>query len=430
MREPSKDYLGLLSERSSIAAIVFTLALMWSVDQISFVGAFLVGAVAVIFLLQLEIKRRMERLESRRRAIHEKRKSKSGNSVQVGANALDRLPSPLLLIDDDKKIAFANEAGRELLGSDIVGNDVFLYLRQSNFVTALDNILQNRFGNFGLIRYTTSKDRSFDVTVAPVLASTRKATEGARAIVYFYEVTTLLRTEQMRVDFVANASHELRTPLTSVLGFIETLRGPAVGDADAHKRFLAIMQTEAERMVRLIDDLLSLSRIEMTRYVAPSAVIDIAKLVNSAVNTVAAQAAERGIDFEVNLKNDVHDVVADSDQITQVFLNLLSNAAKYSEQNTTVHIYAEVSHTAKHILLSITDEGPGIAQEHLARLTERFYRVDTARSRKMGGTGLGLAIVKHILLRHGSNLEIKSQLGKGTSFSFKLPIPQKNRPTA
>lgn len=424
MNKPFKEYQGLLTERTTVAAVVFTLALMWSVGQVTFVGAFFVGAVAAAFLLQLEIKRRMERLENRRSAIREKRKSKTGAAVLLGAGALDRLPSPLLLVDADNKIAFANESARDLLGADIDGNDVFLYLRQSNFVTALENTLDGRFGDFGVIRYTTSKDRSFDVTVAPVLAN-KKMNDGVRAIVYFYEVTSLLRTERMRADFVANASHELRTPLTSVLGFIETLRGPAVGDMDAHKRFLGIMQTEAERMVRLIDDLLSLSRIEMTRYMAPDAVTDINKLVGSVINSVKGIAAERGIEFTYFHDEPVRDVVADSDQITQVFLNLLTNAAKYSDPNTKVHVKAELGRTGKHVLLSITDEGPGIAQEHLARLTERFYRVDTARSRKMGGTGLGLAIVKHILLRHNSGLDIKSQLGKGTVFSFKLPIPQK-----
>ncbi|WP_417451692.1 sensor histidine kinase [Kordiimonas sp.] len=426
MREPYKAYQGLLTERSTVAAVVFTLALMWSVDQITFIGAFFVGAVAAAFLLQLEIKRRMERLENRRSAIREKRKSKTGASVLLGAHALDRLPSPLMLINADKKIAFANESARELLGNDIVGNDAILYLRQSNFVAALDNILKGQYGDFGVIRYTTSKDRSFDVTVAPVLAG-RKQQDGVRAIVYFYEVTSLLRTERMRADFVANASHELRTPLTSVLGFIETLRGPAVGDQDAHKRFLGIMQTEAERMVRLIDDLLSLSRIEMTRYMAPNAITDINKLIVSAINTVKTVAAERGVVLVFEQAEGVASVIADSDQITQVLLNLLSNAAKYADPETTVHIHTELTRTGKHVMLSISDEGPGIAQEHLARLTERFYRVDTARSRKMGGTGLGLAIVKHILLRHGSTLDIKSQLGTGTSFSFKLAIPQ-NKP--
>ncbi|WP_020398799.1 sensor histidine kinase [Kordiimonas gwangyangensis] len=423
MREPFKEYQGLLNERSTAAAVIFTLALMWSVGQVTFIGSLFVGAVAGAFLLQLEIKRRMERLENRRSAIREKRKSKSGSSVLLGANALDRLPSPLLLVDGDKKIAFANESARELLGSDIVGNDAFLYLRQSNFVAALDNIISGKYGDFGVIRYTTSKDRSFDVTVAPVLAG--KMNDGVRAIVYFYEVTSLLRTERMRADFVANASHELRTPLTSVLGFIETLRGPAVGDMDAHARFLGIMQTEAERMVRLIDDLLSLSRIEMTRYMAPNATADVNKLVMSVINTLKAVAAERGIELKYVQTDGVQDVVADSDQITQVLLNLLTNAAKYADPNTTVTVTAELGRTGKHVILSISDEGPGIAQEHLARLTERFYRVDTARSRKMGGTGLGLAIVKHILLRHNSPLDIKSQLGTGTTFSFKLPIPQK-----
>ncbi|WP_439646039.1 sensor histidine kinase [Kordiimonas gwangyangensis] len=163
----------------------------------------------------------------------------------------------------------------------------------------------------------------------------------------------------------------------------------------------------------------------MTRYMAPNATADVNKLVMSVINTLKAVAAERGIELKYVQTDGVQDVVADSDQITQVLLNLLTNAAKYADPNTTVTVTAELGRTGKHVILSISDEGPGIAQEHLARLTERFYRVDTARSRKMGGTGLGLAIVKHILLRHNSPLDIKSQLGTGTTFSFKLPIPQK-----
>jgi len=404
--------------------ITLALAVLWFSDQISLLGAIIVFATAWTLLIQLRIKRRMESLKLMRETVREQRRTTKQGAMTVRANTLNRLPSPVLLIDDQQRIAFANQAALDLLGSDILNNDVVLYLRQSNFVNALDAVLSGKQVEFGTIRYTSSNERSFDVTVAPVPASD-DGTIGAQAMVFFYEVTSLLRTEQMRADFVANASHELRTPLTSLIGFIETLQGPAMDDQKAQQRFLNIMQKEAERMVRLIDDLLSLSRIEMSRHVAPTSTVDLPQLIASTINSVLPQACERGITFDQQTADGVKLVVADADQITQVLLNLLSNAAKYADRDSTVHVSATPHYGGRHVMITIRDEGPGIAPEHLARLTERFYRVDTARSRKMGGTGLGLAIVKHILLRHGSQMEIKSQLGKGTSFSFRLPLPGK-----
>ncbi len=421
MAFPMKGYQGLLNERTVIVAIVFTLALMWSIDQLTFLAGLIVAAVATAFLVQLSIKRRFEELESRRTAIQRRKHSTRKTTVSIRAKALDQLPSPFLLVTEDHQIAVANVAARELLGPEIVGNDVSLYLRQSNFITAIEEALADPQGEFEVVRYTTSKDRSFDVTVAPVphLKTERNRHE---AMLFFYEVTSLIRAEQMRADFVANASHELRTPLTSILGFIETLRGPAIDDEDAQRRFLGIMQSEAERMVRLIDDLLSLSRIEMTRYVAPEMEVDMDKLIVNTVNTLQGEAASRDIELKCDIADELPLVQGDGDQLTQILINLLTNAAKYSDPSTTVHISATRGLNDDRVNVSIRDEGPGISEEHLARLTERFYRVDTARSRKMGGTGLGLAIVKHILLRHDSNLEIRSEVGKGTTFTFKLPI--------
>lgn len=424
MAFPMKGYQGLLNERTVIVAIVFTLALMWSVGQLTFIAGLIVAAVAAAFLIQLSIKRRLEELENRRAAIQRRKQSSRKTTVSIRAKALDQLPSPFLLVTDDHQISVANVAARELLGPEIVGNDVSLYLRQSNFVSAIEEALEDPNGEFEVVRYTTSKDRSFDVTVAPVphLKSERARPE---AMLFFYEVTSLIRAEQMRADFVANASHELRTPLTSILGFIETLRGPAIDDEEAQRRFLGIMQSEAERMVRLIDDLLSLSRIEMTRYMAPEMEVDMAKLIINTVSTLQGEAANRDIQLRCEVTDGLPLVRGDGDQLTQVLINLLSNAAKYCDPSTSVHISASRALNDERINVSIRDEGPGISEEHLARLTERFYRVDTARSRKMGGTGLGLAIVKHILLRHDSNLEIRSEVGKGTTFSFKLPIAEK-----
>ncbi|MEX0300350.1 MAG: sensor histidine kinase [Kordiimonas sp.] len=422
MNTPIKAYQSLLSERAAIIVIIAVIAFLWSVNQLSLLSLFMVGGISSFLLVQLEMKRRLQDLKNKRLADFEKKITHKREVKSLRSNALDGVPSPILLIDSNNIISFANSPACNLLGEDIVSNDVFLYLRQSNFVAALEKVLSGDEGNAGAIRYTNSQGRSFDVTVAPVGATSTDTDTSMQAMVFFYEVTSLLQTEQMRVDFVANASHELRTPLTTITGFIETLQGPASNDSNARSRFLDIMSRESGRMIRLIDDLLSLSRIEMTRHVAPDQSLDLESLVTSTIRTVSAQAAERGLEFKTHLEPSLPKVLVDSDQITQVFLNLVGNAVKYADAHTTIHISATPHHSGRNLVVSIRDEGPGIAPEHLARLTERFYRVDTARSRKMGGTGLGLAIVKHILLRHSSQLEIKSSVGEGTNFSFKLPI--------
>ncbi len=420
---PIKEDSGLLNERFIAIIIVILLALIWSVNEIHIAGAMLVAGVSITLLFQLEFKRRQIALRNRQDAIRRQNANKREGAMTMRANTLNRLPSPILLINSGHNIAFANELATDLLGDDIVGNDVFLYLRQSSFVAAMDSALSGHSIKSDTLRYTTSNDRTFDVTVAPVPASNDGLT-GQQAMVFFYEVTSLLKSEQMRVDFVANASHELRTPLTSVMGFVETLQGPAADDPEAQKRFLTIMHKEGERMVRLIDDLLSLSRIEMSRHLPLTSTMDVAQTLHSVMNSMTVQAQERNITLDCKIADDVNVVLADTDQIIQVLVNLLSNACKYAEPDSTVHMTATLNHNGKFAVISIRDEGPGIPTEHLARLTERFYRVDTARSRKMGGTGLGLAIVKHILLRHNSQLDIRSQVGKGTIFSFRLGVPQ------
>ncbi len=422
MNTPIKAYQSLLSERAAIIVIIAVIAFLWSVNQLSLLSMFMVGGISSFLLIQLEMKRRIQDRKNKRLADFERKITHKREVKSLRSNALDGVPSPILLIDSNNIISFANSPACTLLGKDIVSNDVFLYLRQSNFVAALEKVLSGNERNEGAIRYTNSQGRSFDVTVAPVGASPSDSDTSMQAMVFFYEVTSLLQTEQMRVDFVANASHELRTPLTTITGFIETLQGPASNDSSARSRFLDIMAHESGRMIRLIDDLLSLSRIEMTRHVAPDQSLDLENLITSTIRTVAAQAKERGLSFETHLGPNLPKVLVDSDQITQVFLNLVGNAVKYADAQTKIHISATPHQNGRNLVIAIRDEGPGIAPEHLARLTERFYRVDTARSRKMGGTGLGLAIVKHILLRHSSQLEIKSSVGEGTSFSFKLPI--------
>ena len=425
MTEPKSSIWNLLNERSIIVTTIAVTALLWAFNQISTFATVVTAGVTTLLLFQLEVKRRLERLERRRIDAQEKRLNRRKGIKSLRASALNNLPSPILIVDDNNTISFANDTAKELLGDKIVSDDVFLYLRQSSFVTALGEVLQGNYAQSGAIRYTTSQDRSFDLTISPILGKKLDGGKRLQAMVFFFEVTSLLRIEQMRVDFVANASHELRTPLTTITGFIETLQGPAADDPEAQKRFLQIMQRESDRMKRLIDDLLSLSRIEMSRHDVPDEEVDINSLIKATVNACEPSATDRGISFSLELDEVNNRVIGDSDQLTQVLLNLLGNAAKYADRETAVHVSTSLDPlTSDYLNVTIRDEGPGISAEHLGRLTERFYRVDTARSRKMGGTGLGLAIVKHILLRHSSELDIKSQIGTGTSFSFKLATLQ------
>jgi two-component system phosphate regulon sensor histidine kinase PhoR len=224
----------------------------------------------------------------------------------------------------------------------------------------------------------------------------------------------------MRADFVANASHELKTPIAGLLGFIETLRGPARDDPAARERFLGIMAEQAERMRRLVDDLLMLSRIEQHEHARPDAAVDVGRVLASVQDLLQLKASSRKVAVELAVAPELPRAVGDHDELIIVFQNLVDNAIKYARPATTVRIAAEPL-GGDRVSVSVSDEGDGIPAAHLPRLTERFYRVDTARSRQLGGTGLGLAIVKHVVNRHRGRLDIRSTPGKGSIFTVTLP---------
>ena len=353
------------------------------------------------------------------------------------------LPDPLLMISTDKRIQRANPAAEELFedgpgggpgGAGLAGQDLTSVLRNPELLGAVDEVLQGAEGRVTEFARSGPVARYFGARVAR-LSGTRR--DGAAAIVTLHDMTALKRAEQMRADFVANASHELRTPLASLLGFIETLQGPAREDPEAHRRFLGVMQEQGRRMSRLIEDLLSLSRIELQEHTAPRGTADLANLARGVANTLQPQARAKDMTFEFALDK-VPLVIGDTEELTQVLQNLIDNAIKYGRADTSVRIAGHAvppnSASARRlgragVALSVTDQGEGIAREHLPRLTERFYRVDTARSRKLGGTGLGLAIVKHILNRHRGMLEIESTPGEGSSFTVLLPRAEGERRT-
>jgi two-component system phosphate regulon sensor histidine kinase PhoR len=268
-------------------------------------------------------------------------------------------------------------------------------------------------------------DRWYEAFVNPIALRADDADPVDILLLSFNDLTPLRRVEEMRADFVANASHELRTPLAALRGFIETLQGPAKDDAVAREKFLGIMQGQATRMARLIDDLLSLSRIELNAHLLPNTPVDLVSIVRQVVDGLQTLARNRGVEIRIASFPDILMVLGDRDELVRAVENLVENALKYGASGKRVDVSVARSQTragSAEARIAVRDFGPGIAPEHLPRLTERFYRVDVTDSRAQGGTGLGLALVKHILNRHGGHLKIESTPGAGATFTMHIPL--------
>ena len=341
--------------------------------------------------------------------------------------ALDALPEPLLLLDSDRKIVRANRAATSLLDGEVTGRHIAASLRNPQLIEAVDQTLDGGDGRNIEFTLQAPVERTFAARVEP-LPEPREG--GAAVLLALVDFTAVRRTDQMRADFVANASHEIRTPLATLMGFVETLQGSARDDAAARERFLAIMDQHGKRMARLVEDLLSLSRIEMNEHTPPTDAVPLPSLLANVHNTLAWRAEQRGVTVTIETEEGLPDVIGDGDELTQVFLNLVDNAIKYGDTEGTVSVEARRLAEAQTagwmagkdgaVSVSVADRGAGIPREHLPRLTERFYRVDKARSRELGGTGLGLAIVKHIVNRHRGALAIDSTPGEGSTFTVYL----------
>lgn len=333
------------------------------------------------------------------------------------------LPMPALLIGPSERIESFNPVAAAMFGHDGTGRHYITVLRQPAVLDIVEQTLRD--GQPRSARYLGAeggRDTTWKVSVAGF-----DAPPGRLVLVCFEDLTAVEEAGQIRRDFIANLSHELRTPLTALLGFVETLRGAARDDPAARDRFLSIMEREAGRMARLVDDLLSLSRVEAEERVRPMAPVPLCALVDSVVQSVGPMAAASAITLVPNLPAQEVVVPGDANQLRQVVLNLLENAIKYGGRSRPVEITLspvrpEPVLRGQGVRLTVTDHGEGIAEHHLPRITERFYRVDTHRSREVGGTGLGLAIVKHIVGRHRGRLRIDSMIGKGSTFSVILPV--------
>ena len=328
------------------------------------------------------------------------------------ADLIEALQDPLLIIDDGR-IDEANVAARRLLGRHIVGEDVRIAIRHPAAADRLMLPIESPDPRPIELVGLGGRDARWEMRAAPL--------KDGRTLVHLVDRSAGHATERMRVDFVANASHELRTPLAAIIGFVETLDDPdAGGDVPTRKRFLRVIHDEARRMQRLVEDLMSLSRIEAEKFRAPAAAVDLGELVREVHAVIRDGGNGRSRDVVIDLDESLPPVAGDRAQLSQLLHNLVGNAMKYGRPDTPITVRTSRG-PGSMIRLSVEDEGEGVAPEHLPRLTERFYRVDPGRSRSVGGTGLGLAIVKHIVERHRGRLEIQSVPGTGTTVTALLP---------
>jgi two-component system, OmpR family, phosphate regulon sensor histidine kinase PhoR len=333
------------------------------------------------------------------------------------------VPDPVIALDRNGRVLTLNESARSLAPALRQGEPVSLALRMPELIEAIGRAYAT--GDEQRVEYSERVpiDRWFEVIVKPVRREPKLHMPDL-VLMTFHDLTPLRRVEEMRADFVANASHELRTPLAALSGFIETLQGSARDDAKARERFLPIMQEQARRMARLIDDLLSLSRIELNAHRRPDTPVDLVPIIRQVADGLQTLARDRGVTVTVDAANGVR-VPGDRDELVRVFENLVENALKYGATGRRVDIglsQGESAEGEQEARVSVRDYGPGIAPEHVPRLTERFYRVDVRDSRAQGGTGLGLALVKHILNRHHGRLSIESIPGAGATFTVFLPL--------
>ena len=347
----------------------------------------------------------------------------AGFLSELGATVqefVDALPLPAIVVGRDERLVAANELALQLFGSGVLGRHYITSFRQPSLLDAIEQVLSD--GKARQARYLSTEARRDKTWVVHL---SMMGTERP-LLITFEDQTATEEANTMRRDFVANVSHELRTPLTALIGFIETLRGAAKNDPAAQERFLEIMDREAARMNRLVEDLMSLNRVEATERVRPVELVDIAAVARSVMHALEPLADERGVTFSRRNIDQSVMVPGDADQLAQVFTNLVENALKYSGRGKTVTLQLETVENhpmirGSAVSVAVKDTGDGFDSELIPRLTERFYRIDSHRSREMGGTGLGLAIVKHIVNRHRGRLRIESTLGQGSVFTVILP---------
>lgn len=342
---------------------------------------------------------------------------------------VDTLPDILIMVNDEKKIVRTNRAARAIFGQNLAGKQLKDVIASTYLADAISSVIQDLKGREIEFRIEDPVVRDFLAIIERFPVPTAG---GISTVITMNDITELKSVEQMRADFVANASHELRTPLASIKGFVETLLGPARDDEPARIEFLKIMLEQSDRMQQLIGDLLSLSKIEMNVHSIPTEPMDLAAVLRKEVENFKRMAATKNMRLVLNLYDNLPAVKGEANELAQVAHNLISNAIKYGHADSDVTISAKVTselpqdinmrNLTRVVAFSVRDQGEGIPKQHLPRLMERFYRVDSARTRQVGGTGLGLAIVKGIIQRHRGAIVVDSVVGEGTCFTVYLPI--------
>lgn len=351
--------------------------------------------------------------------------------LALKAKLLDGLRDAILLVNDHLEVVDHNKAAQELLWDNADDPPLTEVIQDKQLLNVTRQVLKTRRPGSAEVSIPYPIGKTFEVTVTPLPHRER---DKIWAMLTLHDVTETRRLERVRSDFVSNVSHELRSPLSSLMGFIETLQGPAKDKPEDRDRFLNIMADETRRMTRLVEDLLSLSRVETREHRQPEGRVRIGDLVDAAISRLNVRARKRDMTIDVVCTDPAIMVRGDEDQLNQLVENLLDNALKYGNRGTAVEVCIAavdmgLENGTPTACLSVRDHGPGIDPHHLDRLTERFYRVDEGRSRAIGGTGLGLALVKHIINRHRGRLRIESTVNDGSTFTVLLPrIPKPNTP--
>ncbi|MCQ0989377.1 ATP-binding protein [Jiella marina] len=394
------------------AASLTALALAWPVAT--------PGSVLVFMVLMLTV-----HWPSRQKRLRLAEPPAPADPVWPGRGmkaAVEALQEPALIVDRDMLIRYRNPSSAIAFGNMALGDAVSLRFRSPELLSAIEAAMADAMVHSATLEEKRPVERHWGVEILPI-----PAFQGEKPhffLVLFHDRTAERRVERMRTDFVANASHELRTPLASLTGFIETLQGPARDDPKAREQFLPIMREQAMRMSRLIDDLLSLSRVEMKRHVPVNTKADLVTVMNKVASQIEPVAKEIGVALIFEGPETSAIVEGDEDELIQVFSNLVENACKYGPEGGRIELSVKRASERGEAVIdaSVRDFGPGIPAEHVPRLTERFYRIDVGNSRSKRGTGLGLSIVRNILLRHKSRLIVESTLGQGSVFTARFPV--------
>jgi two-component system phosphate regulon sensor histidine kinase PhoR len=415
----SRVYRRIGAVRFALGAAALVLGALWvfgALSAVPAVAAFILIAAAILLSRENSVAAPLIA------AIVDSRTTLE--QIPLLETVLSGLPQPVIALDVQGEVLAANAPARAVAPALRRGEPVSLALRVPEVLDAIRRAIASDVPQRVEFIERVPLERWYEAIVVPVALRGPALQPPTRLVlVTLDDLTPLRRVEEMRADFVANASHELRTPLAALSGFIETLQGQARDDPAARTRFLSIMQAQATRMARLIDDLLSLSRIELNAHLRPNTRVELRNIIRQVVDGLQTLARDREVEIRVTTSTDQVEVLGDRDELLRVFENLIENALKYAASGKRVDITLSADGVRGEARVAVRDYGPGIAPEHLPRLTERFYRVDVADSRAQGGTGLGLALVKHILNRHGGRLTIESTYGQGASFIAVLPLP-------